>query len=212
MLADHARSWATLVLLGAFHGINPAMGWLFAVALGLQEHRRAAVFRSLIPLALGHALAIAAAILLAMLVGFAFPVNYVRWFVAATLIAVGLRFLIRHPHLRWAAMRVGFADLALWSFLVATVHGAGLMVLPVFLAASGSAHYMAGHNHFDSATRSTAIIATLIHTASYLAVTAAVALLVFEKFGVGILRKAWFNLDVIWAAALVGTGAATLVM
>lgn len=209
MAGEHAWPWTVLVMLGAFHGINPAMGWLFAVALGLQENRRAAVLRALLPLALGHALAIAAAILAAMFVGFALPVSYIRWVVAAILIAVGLRFVIRHPHLRWSAMRVSMADLTLWSFLVATVHGAGLMVVPVFFKVN---HLRPSHYHLASGTPATAIIATLVHTASYLAVAGTLAFVVFEKFGLGMLRKAWLNLDLIWAAALIGTGAATLVM
>src|SRR6266478_6697008 len=146
----HAGSWVALLALGAFHGVNPAMGWLFAVALGLQEHRRGAVFRALMPLAAGHALAIFAVIVIAALAGLTLSPNYLRWAVAAILIGVGLRFLIRHPHLRWAGMRVGMADLTLWSFLVASVHGAGLMVLPIFLgmsavhASSGTSHIMPG--------------------------------------------------------------------
>src|SRR5690348_17956394 len=75
-MAEHARSWMALIALGAFHGINPAMGWLFAVALGLQEHRRASVFRALLPLALGHALAIVAVIAIAILAGLTVPPHY----------------------------------------------------------------------------------------------------------------------------------------
>ena len=222
---SHSHTTLTLLLLGAFHGLNPSMGWLFAVALALQEHKRLAVFRSLIPLAIGHALAIAAAILVAILLGAALPLNYVRWLVAAILIAAGFRFLTPHPHLRWSAMRVNSRDLTLWSFLVATVHGAGLMVVPIFLAASApthAAHQMPGmpitpnspsHAHTLAATTtSAALYATLLHTASYLAVAALIAFLVYEKFGVEILRKAWLNLDTIWAAALILTGAATLLL
>jgi hypothetical protein len=210
-MGEHARSWMALIALGAFHGINPAMGWLFAVALGLQEHRRAAVFRALLPLALGHALAIVAVIAIAILAGLTVPPHYIRWAVAALLIGVGLRFLIRHPHLRWAGMRVGMADLTLWSFLVASVHGAGLMVLPIFLGMS-AVHASAGASHMMSGTPAAAVAAVFLHASSYLLVTAAVALLVFEKLGVGVLRKAWLNVDLVWGAALMGTGAATLVM
>jgi hypothetical protein len=118
-MGEHARSCVALIALGTFHGINPAMGWLFAVALGRQDRRRAVVFRALLPLALGHALAIIAVILIAILAGRTMPPYYLRWIVAAILICVGLRFLIRHPHLRWAGMRFSIADLTLWSFLVA---------------------------------------------------------------------------------------------
>jgi len=210
-MGEHARSWMALIALGAFHGINPAMGWLFAVALGLQERRRAAVFRALLPIALGHALAIVAVIAVAILAGLTMPPHYLRWIVAAVLIVVGLRFVIRHPHLAWAGMRVGMADLTLWSFLVASVHGAGLMVLPIFLGMS-AVHASTGANHMMSGTPAAAVAAVFLHAASYLLVTAGVALLVFEKLGVGVLRKAWLNVDFVWAAALMGTGAATLVV
>ena len=212
MPGAHAGSWTALIALGAFHGLNPAMGWLFAVALGLQEHRRAAVFRALLPLALGHSLAILAVITMAALAGLTISPRYLRWAVAATLIIVGLRFLIRHPHLRWAGMRVGMGELTLWSFLVASVHGAGLMVLPIFMGMSGTEHASAGGGWLVSGTLVNAITATALHTASYLLAGTAVALLVFEKFGVGVLRKAWLNVHVIWATALMGTGVATLVM
>ncbi|HYT06368.1 MAG TPA: hypothetical protein VEL77_01855 [Rugosimonospora sp.] len=212
MTGVHAGSWVALLALGAFHGINPAMGWLFAVALGLQEHRRGAVFRALMPLAAGHALAILAVIVIAALAGLTLSPNYLRWAVAAILIGVGLRFLIRHPHLRWAGMRVGLGELTLWSFLVASVHGAGLMVLPIFMGMSRAAHVSAGASFLASGTFAAALIATVMHAASYLLVSAAVALLVFEKLGIGVLRKAWFNVDLIWATALMGTGVATLVM
>ena len=211
MDGGHTGSWTALVVLGAFHGINPAMGWLFAVALGLQEHRRAAVWRALIPLGLGHALAIAAAILLTMLLGLTIPPNYLRWVVALVLIAMGVRWWFRHSHPRWAAMRVGMADLTLWSFLVASVHGAGIMVLPVYLRMSApptSADPVPGH----AGAPAVAVTATALHAASYLLVTGGIALLVFEKLGLGLLRKAWFNLNLIWAVALVATGAATLLL
>lgn len=212
MTGAHAGSWLALVVLGAFHGINPAMGWLFATALGLQEHRRNAVFRALLPLAAGHALAILAVIAIAALAGFTIPPHYLRWAVAAILITVGLRFLIRHPHLRWAGMRVGMGELTLWSFLVASVHGAGLMVLPIFMRMSTMEHTSTGTSSLASGTLTAAIVATVLHAASYLLVSAAVALLVFEKLGIGVLRKAWFNVDLIWATALMGTGVATLVL
>jgi uncharacterized membrane protein YfcA len=154
-----------------------------------------AVFRALLPLAAGHALAILAVIAIATLAGFTIPPQYLRWVVAAILITVGLRFLIRHPHLRWAGMRVGMGELTLWSFLVASVHGAGLMVLPIFMRMSTMEHASTGTSSLASGTLTAAIVATVLHAASYLLVSAAVALLVFEKLGIGVLRKAWFNVD-----------------
>src|SRR5690348_4266829 len=125
-------SLLTLAGLGAFHGLNPGMGWLFAVALGMQEAKRSAVWRALIPLTLGHGLAIAAAIGVAMIAGTALSPAILRWPVAVLLVGLGIRQLYRHLHPRWSAMRVGMGGLTLWSFLMASAHGAGLMVLPVF--------------------------------------------------------------------------------
>ena len=211
-MAEHTGSWLALVTLGAFHGINPAMGWLFAVALGLQEHRRSAVYRSLLPLATGHLLAIAVVIIIATLAGVMVLPRYLHWAVAAILVSIGLRFLFRHPHVRWAGMRVGMAELTLWSFLVASVHGAGFMVLPVFLAMAPKSHVSAVVGHLASGTSTAALTAILLHSASYLLASASVALLVFEKFGLAVLRKAWVNVDRVWATALMGTGMATLLM
>src|SRR5512146_1447908 len=189
-------SWITLLALGAFHGVNPAMGWLFAVALGMQEQRRRAVWRSLLPLGAGHALAVAAAIVVAMLAGRLIPPSVLRWPVALILIVFAISRLVRHRHPRWASMRVGIGGLMLWSFLMASAHGAGLMVVPVFL---GMTTMAAGHHAHHAVTSgmpvSTALLATSLHAVAYLLVTAFIAVLVFEKLGVAILRKAWFNLD-----------------
>jgi hypothetical protein len=227
--------WVVLLGLGAFHGINPGMGWLFAVALGLQERRRRGVLTALLPLGLGHALAVGAALAVALLVGVIVPLGYLRWIVAAILIALGLSRFLRHRHPRWASMQVGMGRLTLWSFLMASAHGAGLMVVPVFLGMSASSAEMV---HQDGGSvpesgvalaasassgaeggvagpkRSTdnagspgaALFATALHSLGYLLVTAFVALLVYEKLGLELLRKAWFNLDLVWAVSLVVTG------
>src|SRR5579884_442613 len=195
--------WATLFLLGAFHGLNPGMGWLFAVALGMQEKRSRAVLRALVPITLGHALAIAAALLAAGLLERVLPLAYINFAIAFLLIGYGLYRLYRSRHFGWNRMRVGFAQLTLWSFLMATAHGAGLMVLPVVAAFGAQGHSMMMHGGMG-------VRATLAHTAGYLVVTAAVALLVFEKFGLAILRSAWLNLDFVWAIALIVTGCAAL--
>ena len=204
-------SGAMLLGMGAFHGINPGMGWLFAVALGMQEQRRAAVWRSLLPLGAGHALAIAAAIAIAVMAGAVVPIHDLRWPVAGILIVLGASRLVRHRHPRWMGMRVGMAGLTLWSFLMASAHGAGLMVVPVFLAMAMTPSGLASHSMIAS-TPAAAIFATLLHALGYLLVTAAVALLVFEKLGVGLLRKAWLNLDLVWAVALIATGVITVLL
>jgi hypothetical protein len=203
-----------LLLLGAAHGINPGMGWLFAVALGLQEQERRAVWRALLPLALGHALAIAAVLALAAALGLVLPPRQLQWLVAAGLFALGVFHLVRHRHFRWGGMRVGPRDLTIWSFLMASAHGAGLMALPLVLgmASQASAHgagatHYAGHSSMVLAGIPEAqvfwLLASGVHTFGYLAATGLVAVVVYEKLGLRLLRSAWVNLDLVWSGALV---------
>jgi len=198
--------WPTLFLLGAYHGINPGMGWLFAVARGMQEHRTRAVAWSLPPIVLGHALSIGVAVLIAGLAQVTLPMMYIRVGVAIALVGLGLYKLIRSRHFRWGGMHVGFRELTIWSFLMASAHGAGLMVLPVVLAGPHALHHAAFQGSAGG------VWATLIHTLGYFTVTAAVALLVYQKFGLAMLRRSWFNLDLIWAIALVVTGFVALLV
>ena len=204
--------WLSLLALGAVHGINPAMGWLFAVGRGLQVRDRRAVWRALGPLALGHAVAIAVAVFLALTLGEILPVRWLRWIVAAALLAVGVDGLVRHRHVRLGGMRVNARELATWSFLMASVHGAGLMVLPFILGAALPASAELPHQHAMASSMVTAgvgvvsplgVMAALIHTLGYLVVTAALAVVVYEKVGLGILRRAWINVNVLWAVALI---------
>jgi hypothetical protein len=204
-------TWGLLLFLGAFHGVNPGMGWLFAVALGMQENRSDAVWRALLPIGLGHAFAIGAVVLVGIVAGVVVPLEPLRWIVAAFLVGLGVLRLVRHRYPRWGSMRIGQGRLMLWSFLVATAHGAGLMVLPVWLhmslpTAGHGAHVSAGGN------LASGLAATAVHTSSYLIVTAVIAWIVFHKLGVGLLRKAWINLDLIWAAALIATGVLTAML
>src|SRR5688572_2286361 len=213
MPGEMTTSWAMLMALGAFHGINPGMGWLFAVALGMEERRRGAVLRALVPLGAGHALAVAGAVGTALAIGAVIPIEWLRWPLAGVLISLGALRCFRHRHPRWAGMRVTMVGLTLWSFLMATAHGAGLMVVPVFVGMSMSAQ--AGHMHHMATTGAdagTALLATGLHAVGYLAVTAFIAVLVFEKLGVGILRRAWLNFDLIWPAAMMATGTLTLML
>jgi hypothetical protein len=213
MPSEMTTSWGMLVALGAFHGINPGMGWLFAVALGMQERRRGAVLRALVPLCAGHALAVAGAVGVALAIGFVIPLGWLRWLIAGVLVSLGALRLFRHRHPRWAGMRVSMGGLTVWSFLMATAHGAGLMVVPLFMGMSISgAGEHAHHMPAAGAGAGAALFATGLHAAGYLAVTAFIAVLVFEKLGVGILRRAWFNVDLIWSAALIATGTLTLML
>jgi hypothetical protein len=212
-MPSELTSWAMLMALGAFHGINPGMGWLFAVALGMQERRRGAVLRALVPLGAGHALAVAGAVGAVLAIGFMIPLDWLRWPLSGVLVLLGVVRGVRHGHSRWVGMRVSMRGLTLWSFLMATAHGAGLMVVPVFVSMSmadegGHAHHMAA----TGAGAGTALLATGFHAMGYLAVTAFIALLVFEILGVGILRRAWINLDLIWAAALMASGTLMMVL
>jgi hypothetical protein len=204
-----------MLLLGAYHGINPGMGWLFAVALGLQEKSRSAVARALLPIALGHALAIGAVILAAIFLGMALPLIAVRYVVVALLVGLGIYCLVRHGHPRWVRMQVGFRDLTIWSFLMASAHGAGLMVLPVLLGSSTveAQNHMSGHNHLSVAASPLAgMFAAAIHAMGYLAVTGLLAWVVYCKLGLVLLRKTWINFNLVWGTALVATGLFTLLM
>lgn len=224
--AETSWAWIAILLLGAVHGVNPGMGWLFAVALGLQEEDGSAVWRSLLPLALGHAIAIGAALLLAFAIGFVIPLSALKWIVAALLIGVGVERLTRARHPRFGGMQVGPRDLTIWSFLMASAHGAGLMVVPFVLEAAsfesgygghaahaGAAHAGAGGQPYVlaglSADQLAGLSATVVHTIGYLVVTGLIAVLVYRKLGLRLLGKAWINLDLIWGAALIVTGLAT---
>ena len=198
--------------LGAFHGLNPAMGWLFAVARGMQEGHRAGVWRALGPLALGHALAIAAAVGAALAVGKVLPDDAVRGVAGVTLVGMGVSRLLRQRHPRWGGMRVSASGLTFWSFLVASAHGAGLMVLPLVLGSPGVHAGAPAHHAQASSLPMSGALATLIHGLGYLAATGGLAVLVYEKAGLGALKRFWFNLDVVWAAALVATGTLTVLL
>lgn len=210
--------WAAILLLGVWHGVNPGMGWLFATALGMQERKGGAVLRALLPLAAGHAFAILGAVVIGLLLGAAMPMQLVQWSVAGLLVALGCRRLVSHRHPRYGGMRVSAGQLTVWSALMASAHGAGLMVLPFVLRV---APHTAGSGHGGHAAHAAAVLpglpggavaglgATLVHTAGYLLVTTAIALVVYHKLGLRLLRTVWVNLDLVWGAALIVTGVAT---
>lgn len=256
--------WVTLAALGAYHGINPGMGWLFAVALGLQEKNRAAVVRAFAPIAIGHALSIAVVVALVMALQTVVSTTLLKFIGAGALLGYGVYKLVAPmSHPRWVGMRVGFRDLTLWSFLMATAHGAGLMLVPLLLKTpvpraepAPMAHHAppafeqvclpagtdhSDHEHGDHAmdaapVRTEAhgghgdhsqhiqqmasasgmsgplptVLAILLHTGAMFLVMATIAILVYERIGLSILRKAWFNLDLLWAIALIGAGLVTL--
>jgi len=199
--------WIALIALGCYHGINPAMGWLFAVALGLQERSTTAVAKAIIPIAIGHVTSVTIIVALAVYAAMTLPHNVVHIGAAVLLIGFGLYRLVRARHPRWVGMRVGFWGLVLWGFLMASAHGAGLMLLP-FVTTSSPPMAMSMPMPQPAATLNTATAALMIavHTLAYLLVTVLVALVVYKKLGLSILRTAWFNIDLVWAVALVATG------
>jgi hypothetical protein len=209
-----AMSWPALLALGAGHGLNPAMGWLFAVALGLQRESRRAVWGALGPLAVGHAVAIGGAVALAGLVGLVVPLAVLRWSTAGLLVGLGVYRLARSRHLTFGGMQVGARELAVWSFLMASAHGAGLMVLPLVIPSASATHafqQMSAMPIGMAVFELDGIWATLVHTAGYLLVTGLIAVIVYERVGVRFLRKAWVNLDLVCAVALVLTGVAMVI-
>jgi hypothetical protein len=205
-------AWLALFALGAYHGLNPAMGWLFAVSLGLQEKSGRAVWRALPPLALGHLLSMSAVIAVFALLQIGLSNGWVRTTAAVILLALGVTKLVSSRHPRWASwtgMRVGFRDLTIWSFLMATAHGAGLMLLPVLFSLPARDHSQ--HMHAGAALPQPWLIAVAVHTFAYLATAAAIGLVVYRYVGLAFLRRAWLNLDVLWGLALVVAGIVTFI-
>jgi hypothetical protein len=200
--------WLALFLLGCYHGINPGMGWLFAVALGLQEKSTVAVVRAIVPITLGHLVSVAIVVAIALSAAMAFPHVIVHRAAAVILLAFGTYRLIRLRHPRWVGMRVGFWGLTLWGFLMASAHGAGLMLLPFVTASPHAAMPMSMPmpQPAFSAEPLTGLLMIAVHTLGYVATMLAVALIVYVKFGVSFLRTAWINVDVAWAVALLVAG------
>jgi hypothetical protein len=209
MMHVRAWTWGALFLLGAWHGINPAMGWLFAVARGLQKQSGRAVWQSLVPIATGHVLAVGLVVTLAVLAGAAISLSYARLFVALLLLAFGVFRLLWGRHPRFGGMQVGFRDLTIWSLLTASAHGAGFMLLPILL---GMSVMHSGHEAHAAYVPSgwSGFLAVGLHTLAYLLVTGSIAWLVYTRLGLAVLRQAWFNVDRIWAISLIVTAGLTL--
>ena len=190
--------------LGAFHGLNPAMGWLFAVALGLQRQSRAIVMVSLVPIAIGHAASITLVAGLLVMAGILIPHDLARIGSALLLLAwAAYHWRFAHRHRVRFGMQVGLVGLAAWSFLMATAHGAGLMLWPVLMAACSSTTA----SGTAMATPFAIALAGLgLHTLAMLITTAFIAVPIYEWLGLSILRKAWLNVDLIWVLALLVTG------
>jgi hypothetical protein len=202
-------SWAIPALLGAYHGLNPAMGWLFAVALGLQRRRASGVLVALPPIALGHAASVAVAVVVAGAGGWLLPAELLRVGGAVVLFAFGGWLLLRRgKHPRWVGMRLGFRDLTLWSFVMSSAHGAGLMLLPVLVGGAGHSH---GHGAVDPAVQR-GMIAAASHTTAMFLVMSLTALIAYHLLGVGFLRRTWINFDLFWTGAIFAAGVVTLLV
>ena len=199
-----------LVLLGIFHGLNPGMGWLFAVSMGMQERSRGALLRAVPFVALGHEGAVAVMVGALVLTSSLFAAKAVVLAGGAALLGFGLWKLLRPRHPRWAGMRLTSWQLAGWSFVMSSAHGAGLMLLPVFVfPLHEHLHGLDLHHGLGQVTE-TAVLTSLLHVGAMAVTCGAVALLVYEVVGLGPLRRLWFNVDQVWTVALVGAGAATL--
>jgi hypothetical protein len=201
--------WLALIGLGAFHGANPAMGWLFAVALGLHRRGEATIALALVPIALGHAVAIALAVGLFVLAGHLFDARALE--VAGGLLLIGwaLTLAWRGPNCHVpVGLTTGMLGLFLWSFVMAMGHGAGFMLVPALtpLCLTDPAAPTAAL----SAPVAAGLTAVALHTAAALVVTGAIAVAVYRWIGVAVLRTAWINLDWLWIAALLAVGALLL--
>jgi hypothetical protein len=208
--------WLAVIALGAYHGLNPGMGWPLAVSNGMWAKREQAVFATFLPLAGGHFLAMAAALL-----PFALFLAYLDWsqtirIAAGGIVAAfGVYKLVNRRHPRIAA-RLGPRHLTLWSFLTATAHGAGLMLAPIALGlCSGASETAAssgidrGHEAMTELMRSgiaTSIAVSMVHTVAMVAAGGAMAWIVYRWAGLKLLRNTWLNLESVWAVSLIATG------
>ena len=202
--------WVVLAGLGCFHGVNPAMGWLFSVALGLHRHSRKIVALSWIPIALGHAAAVALVLFAVLALGLVLNHAVLSRAAAALLLGWALWHAIRgHRQRLRVGMQTGLTGLAFWSFLMSSAHGAGLMLVPVLLGmpAGPDAPDIPG---ITTNTLVQDVAAVTVHSVSMLLVMGVIALIVYERLGLNVLRKAWLNVDLIWSVAVIAAGVVML--
>lgn len=216
-----AALWLTIIALGLYHGLNPAMGWPLAVANAMMDRRARSLFATLLPLSGGHLMAMA--VVLAPLAWLGWYVQYgraIRIGAGVALLLLGLFKLVRRRHPR-ALARVAPSRLAWWSFLMATAHGAGLMLAPFMLGlcvATGPSPSAAdmGHaavmNYTAQSSLGMAALVTAVHTLAGFAAATAMAWLVYRHLGLRFLRHAWLNLDLVWGGSLVAAGAAGIAL
>jgi hypothetical protein len=201
-------SIAAVAALGAYHGLNPAMGWLFAVAIGFQHRRAAAVLYALPAIALGHALSVAVALGLISLAAIVIPLRVLQFAGAAVLLGFAAYLYFRRGHAGRGGMRMGFSGLVLWSFLMTTAHGAGLMLFPLAVQSQNGPSHL--HEHAAHMVYTNSVNLLAVHSLAMFAAMTGAALLTFHLSGVSFLRRAWINLDAVWIGALLLAGILTL--
>jgi hypothetical protein len=208
MTTAGAWPWIVIAGLGLYHGVNPAMGWLFAVALGLHRKSQGIVLLSLVPIAVGHAAAVAVALAAFLTLGLVIDHAVLTWLAAAALIAwAAWHGLYGHRQRVIVGMQTGLVGLLAWSFVMASAHGAGLMLMPAVMPLCANADSAAA----ATATMLPALAALGLHTGVMLATITVIALAVYNWLGVGFLRRGWINFDLVWIGALVTSGIVLLV-
>jgi hypothetical protein len=212
--------WLGLAALGAFHGLNPAMGWLFALALGLQRRSEWAIVRALVFITAGHAASILLVASMLFLMGAFVPLRWVRLASGGVLLVFGMYKLFRYyRHPKWVGMQVGARDLFMWSFLMASAHGAGLMLAPIMLGmpmsfAASNQEDLAHHGEFIHLSGTSTVwgLGLGVHTMAMLLVMLPIALVVYKKVGLAFLRRGWINVDLLWSCALILAGVLTILL
>ena len=215
-LARHPLAWLAVIGLGAYHGLNPGMGWLLAVSNGMQARQARGVLLALPPIALGHLLAMSAALLPFVLLGLYLErLRDIRVAAGVILVVFGVCKLVSTRHPRFLA-RIRPTHLTLWSFLMATAHGAGLMLVPVVLdlceSAAGAHAQHEALAGIAAGNLGVALNAATLHTVAMVLTGGAIAWVVYRFVGLRLLRRAWLNLDLLWAALLVAVGVLSLVV
>ncbi len=205
--------WWAVIASGLYHGLNPGMGWPLAVSAALMRRSYSHIFKALLALGLGHFLAMTA-----ILLPFSAMLVLVRWqweirlAAACLVIAMGCWLLINRRHPRFLS-RIPPSRLALWSFLVAMAHGAGLMLVPIYLGLCNLSAESVGHSAAATlmgSTISAALGVAIVHTSAMIVAGGSLALGVYYWLGLKFLSRSWFNLDLLWALSLIFVGAVSL--
>jgi hypothetical protein len=208
-----AGLWLAVVASGLYHGANPAMGWPLAVSAGLMERSSHALVAALWPLTIGHLLAMFVVILpFALLVALVEWQQQIRIGASLLVIAFGIFRFINRRHPRVLA-RIRPTQLGLWSFVVAMAHGAGLMLVPIYLGLCRAADLDKGHEAAGAlinADLRVAVLVSVVHSVAMIAAGGVLAWLVYRHLGLKFVSRSWFNLDATWAFSLVLVGILSL--